>query len=205
MRIALARKLACARCKTIDILIARSSGAWQEHATRLTLRQHVINFYLVTCIAMFGVYFYSGETAKPHDFLLIGIGIMNLVSALLICAHNRVIADLEAFMCYCEMTTSKALSGTIKDIDEDESYYFVQSSRSTKPDKARQHAYNRRAQKIVYAVIFSLFAGLALIYAYSGACLASLFLGVLCWPLSVMFVVAGPTGWQLWRSENWEF
>jgi hypothetical protein len=84
-------------------LSSRYQGAWNEHCTRITQRQTVLQLYLGTVGFIYGLWFDGkipsnvGDKYVPFFITFIAFG-----ASALMCIHNRVITHLTEFLTKCE-------------------------------------------------------------------------------------------------------
>lgn len=88
----------------------RYSAAWLEHSTRVAQRQNVIQIYITSSGAIFGIFFSSAQNnLNCAIFLLVGVTILTWVSSVFLWLHHRVMQNLFNFMKDCERQTAEII------------------------------------------------------------------------------------------------
>ncbi len=162
----------------LAFLAQRYNSAWRELTVRVTLRQNVVQIYVVACGVVFGFFFTSEPGQQQHlpEYLVSLITILTFVSAVLICVHNRVIAQLLSLLSKCELVAKDQIAAS----DGVTTFHFVEPNSGGLP---RFHKANALRQCLAYAGLFILFNGAAILITVFGEPTAHWFVTLLCFTL----------------------
>ncbi len=155
----------------------RFAGAWQEHTTRISLRQNVVQIYLTVTGVVFGFYFSKDQPGQELKlFMMLSITIATCYIAAIAWMHNRIIQELVKFMVNCE-TYSKQMNSS------DGLYYFLKE----RGDGLRYfHAIQRNLQRLALIVLIVTNNGIAVFFGWD----ASHGLAVTCIILLTLAVIS---------------